>query len=203
MTRYVYDFADGDRTMADLLGGKGANLAEMTRLGLPVPPGFTVTTEACRAYLGTDSLPAGLVDEIGQHLRRVEADLGRRFGDPADPLLLSVRSGARFSMPGMMETILDIGLNDTTVDGVADRERRRTVRVGLVPATHPDVRPDRAAASPASGSRRLLETARTHRRRGQRRRPVGAPTCAPWWTSTRRCSTTRPAATSRRSRWCS
>src|SRR5262245_5531598 len=119
MARYVYDFADGDRTMAGLLGGKGANLAEMTRIGLPVPPGFTITTEACRAYLKADTLPAELVDEIARHLARVETDLGRRFGDADDPLLLSVRSGARFSMPGMMETILDIGLNDITVEGLA------------------------------------------------------------------------------------
>jgi pyruvate,orthophosphate dikinase len=105
--------------MADLLGGKGANLAEMTRLGLPVPAGFTITTEACRAFLATGELPEGLVEEIGDHLRRVERTMGRRFGDPTDPLLLSVRSGARFSMPGMMETVLNIGLTDATVDGLA------------------------------------------------------------------------------------
>jgi pyruvate,orthophosphate dikinase len=115
----VYDFADGDRTMAGLLGGKGANLAEMTRIGLPVPPGFTITTEACRAYLRLHAMPGGLIDEVGQHMRRVESVLGRRFGDAVDPLLVSVRSGARFSMPGMMETILDIGLNDATVEGLA------------------------------------------------------------------------------------
>jgi pyruvate,orthophosphate dikinase len=119
MNRYVFDFADGGRDMADLLGGKGANLAEMTRLGLPVPAGFTITTEACRAFLATGELPEGLVEEIGDHLRRVERTMGRRFGDPTDPLLLSVRSGARFSMPGMMETVLNIGLTDGTVDGLA------------------------------------------------------------------------------------
>jgi pyruvate,orthophosphate dikinase len=119
MSRYVYDFAEGDRSMAGLLGGKGANLAEMTRIGLPVPPGFTITTEACRAYLRLGSLAAGLVDEIARHLVIVENAIGRRFGDARDPLLLSVRSGARFSMPGMMETILDLGLNDTTVEGLA------------------------------------------------------------------------------------
>jgi pyruvate,orthophosphate dikinase len=119
MNRYVFDFADGSRDMADLLGGKGANLAEMTRLGLPVPAGFTITTEACRAYLATQELPEGLVNEIDEHLHRVERTMGRRFGDPADPLLLSVRSGARFSMPGMMETVLNIGLTDVTVDGLA------------------------------------------------------------------------------------
>ncbi|QGN49278.1 pyruvate, phosphate dikinase [Micromonospora sp. WMMD558] len=121
MTRYVYDFIEGDRSRADLLGGKGANLAEMTRLGLPVPPGFTVTTEACRAYLAEGRPPVGLFDEVNAHLREIEARLDRRLGDPHDPLLLAVRSGGRYSMPGMMETILDIGLNDATVAGLAAR----------------------------------------------------------------------------------
>jgi pyruvate,orthophosphate dikinase len=121
MSRYVFDFSDGNKELKDLLGGKGANLAEMTRMGLPVPPGFTVTTDACREYLLTGSLPAGLLTEVEDHLRLVEARLGKRLGDRHDPLLLSVRSGARFSMPGMMETILDIGLNDHTVLGLAAR----------------------------------------------------------------------------------
>jgi pyruvate,orthophosphate dikinase len=119
MNPYVFDFADGGRDMADLLGGKGANLAEMTRLGLPVPAGFTITTDACRAFLATGEFPEGLVDEIAGHLRRVEQAMGRQFGGSHDPLLLSVRSGARFSMPGMMETVLDIGLNDVTVEALA------------------------------------------------------------------------------------
>ncbi|WP_345017043.1 pyruvate, phosphate dikinase [Streptomyces shaanxiensis] len=119
MVRYVYDFHDGHRDMADLLGGKGANLAEMTRLGLPVPPGFTVTTDACRAYLATGTEPDGMVAEVSRHLSTVEAAAGRRLGQRDDPLLLSVRSGARFSMPGMMETVLDIGLNDDSVLGLA------------------------------------------------------------------------------------
>src|SRR5690349_17813442 len=119
MSRYVFDFSDGSRELNDLLGGKGANLAEMTRMGLPVPPGFTVTTDACREYLLTGSVPAGLLAEVEDHLRLVEARLGKRLGDRHDPLLLSVRSGAKFSMPGMMETILDIGLNDLTVLGLA------------------------------------------------------------------------------------
>ncbi|WP_329011454.1 pyruvate, phosphate dikinase [Micromonospora rifamycinica] len=121
MTRYVYDFIEGDRSRADLLGSKGANLGEMTRLGLPVPPGFTVSTDACREYLATGSPPDGLFEEINAHLREVEARLGRQLGDPHDPLLLAVRSGGRYSMPGMMETILDIGLNDATVTGLAAR----------------------------------------------------------------------------------
>jgi pyruvate,orthophosphate dikinase len=119
MARYVYDFAEGNKDLKDLLGGKGANLAEMTRMGLPVPPGFTITTEACRAYLRTGSVPAGLFAEVSEHLRLVEARMGKNLGDPRDPLLLSVRSGGKFSMPGMMETILDIGLTDASVVGLA------------------------------------------------------------------------------------
>ncbi|MFD7690890.1 pyruvate, phosphate dikinase [Streptomyces sp. NPDC059781] len=119
MVRHVYDFTEGGRDMADLLGGKGSNLAEMTRLGLPVPPGFTLTTEACHAFLATGSEPAGLWEEVSAHLSALEASAGRSLGQPDDPLLLSVRSGARFSMPGMMETILDIGLNDDSVLGLA------------------------------------------------------------------------------------
>jgi pyruvate,orthophosphate dikinase len=121
MSRYVYEFVDGNKDLKDLLGGKGANLAEMTRMGLPVPPGFTISTDACREYLRTGSMPTGLLAEVEHHLRQLEASAGRNFGDPHDPLLLSVRSGAKFSMPGMMETILDIGLNDTTVAGLAQQ----------------------------------------------------------------------------------
>ncbi|MEU0647659.1 pyruvate, phosphate dikinase [Streptomyces umbrinus] len=119
MAHYVYEFTEGGRDMADLLGGKGANLAEMTRMGLPVPPGFTVSTEACRAFLTTGSEPDGLFREISRHLTALEQAAGRLLGQPDDPLLLSVRSGGRFSMPGMMETILDIGLNDDSVLGLA------------------------------------------------------------------------------------
>ncbi|GAB7045097.1 pyruvate, phosphate dikinase [Catenuloplanes indicus] len=119
MSTYVHDFLDGNRDAADLLGGKGANLAEMTRLGLPVPPGFTITTDACRVYLKTGAAPVELMREVEDHLRGVEARMDRRLGDPGHPLLLSVRSGGRFSMPGMMDTVLDIGLNDRTVEGLA------------------------------------------------------------------------------------
>ncbi|MFD8524251.1 pyruvate, phosphate dikinase [Streptomyces capillispiralis] len=119
MVRYVYDFTEGGRDLADLLGGKGANLAEMTRLGLPVPPGFIVSTAACRAFLATGAAPEGMSREVPRHLSAVESDAGRRLGQPDDPLLVSVRSGARFSMPGMMETVLDIGLNDASVQGLA------------------------------------------------------------------------------------
>ena len=104
-----------------LLGGKGANLGEMTRIGVPVPPGFTITTEACNAYLAAgDQLPDGLLDQLSEALASVERQTGKRFGSRSNPLLLSCRSGARFSMPGMMDTVLDIGLNDDVVAGLID-----------------------------------------------------------------------------------
>ncbi|MGB8651438.1 MAG: pyruvate, phosphate dikinase [Mycobacteriales bacterium] len=125
MTKYVYDFAEGSRDMKDLLGGKGANLCEMTNLGLPVPPGFIITTEACTAYLVTGDVPAALADEVTQHLTSLEATMGKRLGQADDPLLVSVRSGAKFSMPGMMDTVLNIGLNDTSVHGLAKQGSER------------------------------------------------------------------------------
>jgi pyruvate, orthophosphate dikinase len=121
----VVRFEDGGRDQADLLGGKGANLAEMTGLGLPVPGGFIITTEVCRAYMATGELPLGVLDQVRSELRRVEQRQGLRFGDPDHPLLVSVRSGARFSMPGMMETVLDVGLNEETVVGLAARSGER------------------------------------------------------------------------------
>jgi pyruvate, orthophosphate dikinase len=117
--KFVYDFTEGNKDLKDLLGGKGANLAEMTNLGLPVPPGFTITTEACRYYLAQGATPDGLDDEVSSHLHALERAMGRKLGDPADPLLVSVRSGAKFSMPGMMDTVLNIGLSDESVDGLA------------------------------------------------------------------------------------
>jgi pyruvate,orthophosphate dikinase len=120
--RYVYDFdepSDGGRA---LLGGKGIGLAEMTQLGVPVPAGFTITTDACRAYMAAGGeLPDGLEEEVGEHIERLEQRTGKRFGDPDDPLLVSVRSGAAVSMPGMMDTILNLGLNDEAVRGLAER----------------------------------------------------------------------------------
>ena len=117
MTKKVYLFAEGDKSMRDLLGGKGANLAEMTKIGLAVPPGFTITTEMCNAYYAEGKqLPTGLMDDVTTALANVEAALGKKFGDPKNPLLLSVRSGARFSMPGMMDTVLNLGLNDEIVN---------------------------------------------------------------------------------------
>jgi pyruvate, orthophosphate dikinase len=118
-TKYVYDFSQGNKGMKDLLGGKGANLAEMTNLRLPVPPGFTITTKACNEYLRSGGFPDGLEREIDEHLRRLESRMGRRLGDTENPLLVSVRSGAKYSMPGMMDTVLNLGLNDRSVHGLA------------------------------------------------------------------------------------
>ncbi|MHA6781926.1 PEP/pyruvate-binding domain-containing protein [Pseudonocardia saturnea] len=119
MPKFVYAFAEGNRDLKDLLGGKGANLAEMTNMGLPVPPGFTITTEACRAYLASGVQPSELAAQVDRHLEALQAAMGKRLGDPDDPLLVSVRSGSKFSMPGMMETVLDVGLNDASVHGLA------------------------------------------------------------------------------------
>ncbi len=115
----VWLFREGDASMKNLLGGKGANLAEMTNLGLPVPPGLTITTETCMDYINNgNKMPAGLMDEVKAALKEVEAQKGQKFGDASNPLLVSVRSGARVSMPGMMETILNLGLNDQTVEAM-------------------------------------------------------------------------------------
>jgi pyruvate,orthophosphate dikinase len=120
MTKYVYDFTEGDKDQKDLLGGKGANLAEMTKLGLPVPPGFTITTDACREFLALGTEPGDLRVQVTMALRHLEDKTGRRLGDRHDPLLVSVRSGAKFSMPGMMETVLNVGLNDASVKGMGE-----------------------------------------------------------------------------------
>src|SRR5207244_2720927 len=117
--RYVYDFAEPSAGSRELLGGKGVGLAEMTQLGVPVPAGFTITTDASRAYmLNGKTLPDGLDAEIDQHLEALEEKTGKRFGDVHDPLLVSVRSGAAISMPGMMDSILNLGLNDEAVGGL-------------------------------------------------------------------------------------
>ena len=119
MPKYVYDFSEGNRDMKDLLGGKGANLAEMTNMGLPVPPGFTITTEACLVFLRQGGPAPEMLQEAGEHLARLQQTMGKDLGDPEDPLLVSVRSGAKFSMPGMMDTVLNLGLNDRSVEGLA------------------------------------------------------------------------------------
>ena len=118
--KYVYLFDEGNAEMRELLGGKGANLAEMTNIGLPVPPGLTITTEACNEYyIQNEQLPAGLEEELKEKLKVVEENIGKKLGDRENPLLVSVRSGAKISMPGMMDTILNLGLNDDTVEGMA------------------------------------------------------------------------------------
>jgi pyruvate, orthophosphate dikinase len=119
--RYVYDFDEPTTGGRELLGGKGIGLAEMTQMGVPVPAGFTITTDACRAYMEARDLPAGLEAEVDEHVRRLEERTGKRFGSDDDPLLVSVRSGAAVSMPGMMDTILNLGLNDEATDGLAAR----------------------------------------------------------------------------------
>src|SRR5262245_58464355 len=126
MSKYVYFFggktADGDGSMKDLLGGKGANLAEMCRIGLPVPAGFTITTECCTAYFQNHrTYPAELKQQVAEALKKVEAEMGLRFGDPEAPLLMSGRSGARQSMPGMMETVLNVGLSTKTIPGLVKK----------------------------------------------------------------------------------
>jgi pyruvate,orthophosphate dikinase len=118
--KWVYLFEEGGGEDKSLLGGKGAGLCEMTRAGLPVPPGFVVTTEACNAFFANQkNFPEGLWDQVTEGLRKIEEKVGKRFGDPQNPLLVSVRSGAAFSMPGMMDTVLNLGLNEETVQGLA------------------------------------------------------------------------------------
>lgn len=120
MTKFVYSFNEGSKEMRDILGGKGANLAEMTKIGLPVPFGFTVSTEACNRYYAEDKeISPEIVDEIKEKLKELEQVTGKKLGDAKNPLLVSVRSGAVISMPGMMDTILNLGLNDETVEGLA------------------------------------------------------------------------------------
>ncbi|CAN5883319.1 pyruvate, phosphate dikinase [soil metagenome] len=119
--KFVYRFSEGKKEMKDLLGGKGSGLAEMSNLNLPVPPGFTITTEACRAYMEAGKMPESLMESVAEYLGELEEATGKRLGDSEDPLLVSVRSGAAASMPGMMDTVLNLGLNDTAVGGLAHR----------------------------------------------------------------------------------
>src|SRR5918992_1850120 len=120
LMRYVYDFDEDSGGGRELLGGKGVGLVEMTQLGIPVPAGFTITTDACRAYMAAGgAVPEGLDEEVDEHIAALEERTGKRFGDESDPLLVSVRSGAAISMPGMMDTILNLGLSATAVEGLA------------------------------------------------------------------------------------
>ena len=141
--KLVYPFAEGSRDMRDLLGGKGANVAEMTRvLGAErVPAGFTITTEACVAYMRAGrEAPPELEEQVAEALERLEEEAGKRLGDPADPLLVSVRSGARESMPGMLDTVLNLGLGRRVGGGAGARDGQRALRLGLLPALRADVR---------------------------------------------------------------
>ena len=176
--RYVYDFDEQAPGGRELLGGKGIGLAEMTELGVPVPAGFTITTDACRAYMAAGKqVPDGLDDEVGTHIAALEERSGKRFGDPSDPLLVSVRSGAAISMPGMMDTILNLGLTDIAVEGQAVLDREPAVRLRLLPAADPDVRRGRRR-------RRRAAVRRRDRRsqgpawRGERPRARAPTTCA-------------------------
>ena len=196
---YVYDFTEGDKDQKDLLGGKGANLAEMTNLGLPVPPGFTITTEACRAYLEVGDVPDGLAGEIDEHLRSLEEAMGRRLGDPDDPLLVSVRSGAKVSMPGMMETVLNVGLNDESRARPGRAEPRRALRDGLLPPAAADVRRHRARHR-VGGLRRGPRPAQAGPRHRVRHRPRRRATSRELVETFKQSIPSTPAATSRRTR---
>jgi pyruvate,orthophosphate dikinase len=119
--KYVYYFTEGNKDMKEILGGKGANLAEMTNLGVPVPPGFTITTNACALFSETNEWPEGMAKQVDKNLAKLEEQMGARFGDNENPLLVSVRSGAAVSMPGMMDTVLNLGLNDKTVEALGEK----------------------------------------------------------------------------------
>ena len=157
LPRQVFWFGNGQAQgrgdMKEMLGGKGANLAEMTRLGVPVPPGFTITTEVCSAFNARGGkLPEAVKQSALAALAKIERSVGKRFGDAGNPLLVSVRSGARASMPGMMDTILNLGLNDATVEGLAARAGR-ALRVRLLPPLRRDVRRRRARGRAARALR--------------------------------------------------
>ena len=162
--KHVYGFNEGNKSMRELLGGKGANLAEMTSIGLPVPPGFTITTEVCNHYSAHGDYPAGVDAQVEAALTALEADTGKTFGDAADPLLLSVRSGARASMPGMMDTILNLGLNDTTVQGVIASTGNAALRLRLLPPLRQHVRRRRARLQARVATTRATSSRRPSRR---------------------------------------
>ena len=202
--RYIYAWggghAEGDASMRDLLGGKGAGLAEMTNAGLPVPPGFTITTEACNDYFTAgEQLPDGLWDDVLEAVKEVEAQTGKGFGDAADPLLVSVRSGAKFSMPGMMDTVLNLGLNEETLHGLValtgnerfgwDAYRRFIQMFGRIVM---DVKGERFDTRARRGQARPRRRSRT---------PTWTPTtCGRSPRTSRRSSARTPAATSRATR---
>ena len=138
--KYVYMFSEGDASMRNLLGGKGANLAEMTKLGLPIPQGFTITTETCTEYNeGGKEFTPEMKRQIDEALVKLEEIAGKKLGDTENPLLVSVRSGARASMPGMMDTVLNLGLNDISVEGLAKKNRKSKICMGLLQKIYNDV----------------------------------------------------------------
>ena len=140
MKQYVFTFEQGNANMRQLLGGKGANLAEMTGLGLPVPPGFTISTEACNNYYENDkTLDEEVLRQTMDALSALEQKAGKTFGNPQNPLLVSVRSGAAVSMPGMMDTVLNLGLNDETTEGMAKATGNPRFAVRFLPPLYPDV----------------------------------------------------------------
>ena len=178
--RYVFDFGEDSGGGRELLGGKGIGLAEMTQLGVPVPDGFTITTDACRAYLdGGGQVPEGLDNEVDEHVAALEERTGKGFGDDRDPLLVSVRSGAAISMPGMMDTILNLGLNDVAVEGLAsstgnprfalDSYRRLVQMYGEV-VDGVDGHRFEQALTDLKATRGVLARRRSHRRRPARAR---------------------------------
>ena len=177
-TKYVYFFGDGkaegNGKMKDDLGGKGAGLAEMTNAGLPVPPGFTIQTEACREYMRSGGkVPAEVTQQMEAALRRLEQLQGQKLGAGENPLLVSVRSGAKFSMPGMMDTILNLGLNDQSVEALAERSHESALCLRFLPAADSDVR-QRGAGN--SEDRRSMKCST---RRRSRRRRSSIPTSMP------------------------
>ena len=141
--QYIYDFENGDGKNKMLLGGKGANLCEMTQIGLNVPPGFTITTDACNAYLERNQLPAGLMESVKTHMQALEKKTGKELGSSKNPLLVSVRSGSSMSMPGMMDTILNLGLNETSLQGLIKQTGNETLCRPYLSPLHPAVRQDR------------------------------------------------------------
>ncbi len=171
--KFSYAFEEGDGKNKMLLGGKGANLAEMTQIGLNVPPGFTISTEGCLAYLENNRFPDGLMDEVKSHMQALEKKTGKGFGSATNPLLVSVRSGSAMSMPGMMDTILNLGLNPQTLDGPHQADRKSPLRLRRLPALHPALRQDRARRAGREVRRsdgRIEEEERRRVGRGSRRR---------------------------------
>ena len=200
--KWVYDFAEGSKDMRDLLGGKGANVAEMTRvLGADrVPAGFTITTEACVAYMKAgQEEPEGMAEQVAEALERLQEHTGKQLGDDEDPLLVSVRSGARESMPGMLDTVLNLGLNDTSVEGPGQEPPRTSASRGTPTGASCRCSATSAAASTARPSRRRSRASRTTP--ASRRTPTSTSTRSRSWSSASRRSTrSRRATSSRRTR---